>query len=165
MIELETCHGPIDGHLSPPKKGSVPGVLVLHAWWGLSGIFRSVCDRLATVGFTTFAPDLYHGAVASTIDEADKLSSELEQKAAMRDLVASVEGLRAYPAVTGSHPGVVGFSLGAHLALALAQERPSDTGAVVVFYRTGGGNHGKTQAGRGPSGGPPSGGSPPHPVD
>ena len=31
--------------------GKGPGVLVLHAWWGLKPFFKQFCDRLAKEGF------------------------------------------------------------------------------------------------------------------
>jgi len=37
-------------YLAVPDSGSGPGVLVLHAWWGLTPVFTDVCDRLAAAG-------------------------------------------------------------------------------------------------------------------
>ena len=53
-------------------------VLVLHAWWGLNDALRAFCDRLAGAGFVAFAPDLYHGAVADTIEGAEALGGALD---------------------------------------------------------------------------------------
>ena len=58
------------GYLATPEHGEGPGVLVLHAWWGLNDTMRAVCMRLAEAGFVAFAPDLYHGKVADTIPAA-----------------------------------------------------------------------------------------------
>jgi carboxymethylenebutenolidase len=49
------------GYLALPERGEGPGVLVLHAWWGLNDTMRAVCTRLAEAGLVAFAPDLYHG--------------------------------------------------------------------------------------------------------
>ena len=53
-----------------PATGSGPGVILLHAWWGLNACFKRTCDRLAEAGFVAMAPDLYHGAVATTVEAA-----------------------------------------------------------------------------------------------
>src|SRR2546421_10686866 len=60
----------ISAYLAIPEQGSGPGVLVLHAWWGLTQPFRQVCDRLAEAGFVALAPDLYHGKTTTAIEEA-----------------------------------------------------------------------------------------------
>ena len=46
------------GYLAMPERGDGPGVLVLHAWWGLNDAMRAVCTRMAEAGFVAFTPDL-----------------------------------------------------------------------------------------------------------
>ena len=145
-VKLESPDGPVSGHLAVPKSGSGPGILALHAWWGLNDFFKDFCNRLATAGFVAFAPDLYHGPVASTIEQADKLSSGVKPETGRSDLAKSVKGLRAHPSVRGNRLGVIGFSFGAWWALWAAQEMPADIAAVVVFYGTSDGDFAKTRA-------------------
>ena len=57
-------------YLALPAAESYRGVLVLHAWWGLTEVFTAFCDRLAAVGFVALAPDLNHGQMARKIGRA-----------------------------------------------------------------------------------------------
>ncbi len=145
MAELKSPEGKVPGYLAVPKKGKGPGVLVLHAWWGLTDFFKDLCDRLATAGFVAFAPDLYRGATASTRDEAESLVSKLDREAASRDIASGVRGLQIHPAVRGKRLGVVGLSLGAFLGLWLVQELPGDVAAMVLFYGTREGDYDNTK--------------------
>src|SRR6266702_5168899 len=97
MVELKSPDGKVSGYLAVPKTGSGPGLLVLHAWWGLNDFFKGLCDRLATAGFVAFAPDLYHGATAPTRDGAKALMSKLSEQAASEDIVRSVKALQIHP--------------------------------------------------------------------
>ena len=108
-----------DAYLSLPESGRGPGVLVLHAWWGLNDFMRRLCDRLAGAGFTVLAPDLYHGAIASTIEQAEALSDELKQATAQQELSQAVTRLRSLEAAQGQI-GLLCFSLGGFFALWLA---------------------------------------------
>ncbi len=146
MAEVNASDEKAQGYLALPDSGEGRGVIVLHAWWGLSDFFKQFCERLASEGFVAFAPDLYHGVVATTIDQAEQLSSALDREAANQEMVAAVEHLRGHTAVNGHSLGIVGFSLGAFLALWLAQNRPTDIGASVLFYGTGDGKYNKTRA-------------------
>ena len=67
-----------DGFLAVPPPGKGPGVLVLHAWWGLNETMKAFCTRLAESGFVAFAPDLYHGKVADNIVDAETLGKALD---------------------------------------------------------------------------------------
>ena len=67
-----------EGFLAVPPTGIGPGVLVLHAWWGLNDTIKAFCTQLAGSGFEVFAPDLYHGKVAATIANAEALGKALD---------------------------------------------------------------------------------------
>jgi carboxymethylenebutenolidase len=129
----------VAGYLALPERGRGPGVLVLHAWWGLTPFFEDVCERLATEGFVAFAPDRYGGPTAATIEEAESLQLQREDwvstEAALR---ASVKFLGAQEAVDGEGLGALGFSAGAAWALLLSVREPELLRAVVTFYGTAG---------------------------
>ncbi len=137
MIEFPVGDHAVAAHLALPKSGEGPGVLVLHAWWGLNDFFKQVCDRLAREGFVALAPDLYHGNIATTIEEAQRLSKERDDKQALADMLAAVTYLRQHPAVQGQGIGCVGFSMGAWSAFELSCVCPLDIVAVAAFYGSG----------------------------
>lgn len=137
MITFETEQGEGRAYVAVPESGSGPGVLVLHAWWGLTPFFTSVCDRLAQAGFVALAPDLHHGRTAATVAEAEALVQLAEGPNMDRTQAVAVGGLaqlRAHPAVRGTHVGAMGFSMGAAWAIGLATHHPEDLAAVVLFY-------------------------------
>jgi len=121
-----------------PSSPTGRGVLVLHAWWGLNAFMRRTCDRLAGEGLTVWAPDLYHGAVATTIAEAKKLRPTLKGEVVQGEIASAGEGLQA--ACQGRPIGLVGYSLGGYWALWWAQQSPA-VAATVVFYATRGGDY------------------------
>src|ERR671910_3531820 len=94
-------------YLAVPDSGAGPGVLVLHAWWGLTPVFTDVCDRLAAAGYVALAPSLFSGgATAATIAEAEALLAAHDEATVVEPVVlAAVEQLRGLPAVTGSTIG------------------------------------------------------------
>ena len=137
MIEFPVNKGTASSYLALPAQGTGPGVLVLHAWWGLNDSFKGVCDRLAREGFVALAPDLYHGKIATTIEEAEQRVKALDSERASADIAGAVAYLRGHPAVQGQGIGCMGFSLGASYAYDMSCARPSDIAAVVAFYGAG----------------------------
>lgn len=127
------------GFLALPKAGKGPGVLILHAWWGLNDTLKAFCTRLSESGFVAFAPDLYHGMVADTIPDAKALASGLDDSRAHADVAEARSFLDGRAELSGQGLAVVGFSLGAPLALDLASDDPEHIRSVVLFYGTGGG--------------------------
>lgn len=117
-------------YLAHPEQDEGPPVLVLHAWWGLTDTFKSVCDWLAAEGFVALAPDLYHGQTAGTIEDAERLSRTLDHERAFEDVLGAVGFINDQPAVRGSAIGVIGFSLGSYFALQLK----APAAAIVTFY-------------------------------
>jgi len=128
-----------DGYLALPPTGKGPGVLVLHAWWGLNDAIKAFCTRLAEAGFVAFAPDLYHGQVADTIADAESLGSALDANhlQAKAEIVEAVMFLNGRAQQTGRALAVIGFSLGAYYALDLSAADPEHVRSVIIFYGTG----------------------------
>ena len=129
-----------DGFLAVPATGREPGVLVLHAWWGLNDTARGFCTRLAKSGFIAFAPDLYHGKIADTIAGAETLARALSTQSfqAQTEIAAATRFLNERSESNGGGLAVIGFSLGANYALELSAADPEHIRSVVLFYGTGG---------------------------
>jgi len=134
------------GYLATPSAGSGAPVLVLHAWWGLNDTMKRICDRLAEAGFTAFAPDLYHGNVADTIEGAQTLSKALDDDSQQADTAKAIAFLVESTGNAGRGVAVIGFSMGAYYALELAAADPERIHSVVIFYGTGPTEHGKSRA-------------------
>ena len=145
-IEFQIGRSRFNGYLAVPEGGDVPGILVIHAWWGLSDFFKSVCDRLADEGFVALAPDLYNRKTAATIQEATRLRSRLKRAVVIMELDGAVDLLSTLFAVSGQKIGVLGFSLGAYWAMWLSTQRPREVAAVTAFYGMRKGDYKKARA-------------------
>jgi carboxymethylenebutenolidase len=132
-------HPQPQGFLAVPATGKGPGVLVLHAWWGLNDTMKAFCTRLAGSGFVAFAPDLYHGKVADNIADAEVLGKALDTNhlQAKAEIADATKFLNERVGHIDRGLAVIGFSLGAYYALDLAAANPEDIRSVVIFYGTG----------------------------
>ena len=133
MVEFPSNGTTGNGYLAVPASGSGPGVIVLQEWWGLVDHIKDVADRFAAEGFVALAPDLYHGASATSPDDAGKLMMALDIGRVELDLRGAIDALLAREAVTSRHVGTVGFCMGGQLSLYAACENAS-VGACIVFY-------------------------------
>jgi carboxymethylenebutenolidase len=134
------------GYLALPVQAEAPGVIVLHAWWGLNEFFKNLCDRLAAEGFVAFAPDLNEGRIAETVPAAEQIMSELSSERKQAVAAALVDFMRARPEVRKGPLALVGFSMGAAWSLALADEFPNDFDKIVLFYGVGEADYTKIKA-------------------
>jgi carboxymethylenebutenolidase len=142
MREFQADGRTISAYLAVPEHGSGPGVVVLHAWWGLTEPFRRVCDRLAEAGFVALAPDLYHGKTTALVEEAEALSAALDQDVERwrGDIAGAVQVLRQHDATRLANGrgklALIGFSLGGAYALDTSVTLAEEIAAVVTFYDT-----------------------------
>jgi len=136
-ITFDVNGEPAAGYLSLPMQPEAPGVIVLHAWWGLNPIFKNLCDKLASEGFAAFAPDVNSGRIAKTIDEAKQVMEESDGQRKSDIVTAAPDFLRNQPKVRKEPFSLIGFSMGAAWSLVLAGERPKDVHKVVMFYGAG----------------------------
>ena len=131
-------HPQPQGFLAVPPTGQGPGVLVLHAWWGLNDTIKAFCTRLAESGFVAFAPDLYHGKVADNIADAETLGGSVDANHLQAEAETAGAALFLHERVgqAGRGLAVIGFSLGAYYALNLSATDPEHIRSVVIFYGT-----------------------------
>jgi carboxymethylenebutenolidase len=141
-------HSQPQGFLAVPPTGKGPGVLVLHAWWGLNDTIKAFCTRLAQSGFVAFAPDLYHGKVADNIADAEALGSALDSNflQAKAEIAEATKFLSERVGEAGRNLAVIAFSLGVYYALDLAAADPEHIRSVVIFYGTGDGDYSNSRA-------------------
>jgi carboxymethylenebutenolidase len=124
-----TCNG----YLATPQSGSGPAVVVIQEWWGLVPHIEDICERFAREGFIACAPDLYHGAVAKSPDEAGKMLMELDADRAATEIAGAGAFLLSRPECSSRGYGVVGFCAGGALAK-YAGTKDDKVAATVSFY-------------------------------
>jgi len=116
----------------PAERKKYPGVIVIHAIWGLVDFIRDVTARFAREGYVALAPDLFNGKTASNLEEGMKIKSEFSEEKFLGDLMGAVAYLKSHECVYSSKIGSVGFCMGGTLSLLLACRDNID--ACVVFY-------------------------------
>ncbi len=102
----------------------------------MNDTIKNVCTRLADAGYVAFAPDMFHGKIATTVEEAEKLARAHDGESAMNDSSEALEFLSERTAESGSGIAVIGFSFGAYYATELSAKAPELVRAVIVFYGT-----------------------------
>lgn len=132
----KTDSGAITGFLAKPQnaEGELPGILVIHEWWGLNDNVRMMTKRLAGLGYVALAVDLYNGKVASSPEFARQYMQQ-----AMANPEGAIDNLKqAYKYLeeeqNAGNIGVIGWCFGGGWALKTALEMPDKIDATVIYY-------------------------------
>lgn len=124
----------IEFHCAPSSKRSAPAVIILHVA-GPRGADNAdceqLCESLAAHGYCAEFIEYYSqtGAVEPNRDEI-----KAAFPAWRREISSGISTLRENPSVQPDRIGLLGFSLGANIALVYAALRPEDVQAVVEYY-------------------------------
>jgi len=131
MIEIDKAKA----YFSLPEgaKAPMPGVVVIHEWWGLNDHVKHWADRLAAEGYAALAVDLYGGVVATTPDEANAAMKKVDATRSKEILLAAHAFLKDDPRVQAPTRGSIGWCFGGKQSLALALAAP-DLDAAVMYY-------------------------------
>jgi dienelactone hydrolase len=116
-------------------EGKLPGILVVHEWWGLNDFVRSRVDKLAGLGYVAFALDMYgKGIFTKDPSKAKELSSHFRGKPIMRKrALAGLNILKANDRVDISRIAAIGYCFGGTTVLELAYSG-TDINGVVSFH-------------------------------
>jgi len=118
---------------SPEGKGPLPGIVVIHEWWGLNDWVKEQAAKLSDEGYVTLAIDLYRGKVATTPDEAHELMRGVPEDRAARDLHAAVDFLKSQADVNKDRIASIGWCMGGGYSLDVALQEPTLTAAVINY--------------------------------
>jgi carboxymethylenebutenolidase len=141
VLEQELAYGEAQrrnlvGFLAMPGDAAepLPGVLVIHEWWGLNDNIKAMTRRLAGEGYVVLAVDLYGGAVADAPAQAQGLMEALlaEPDAARANLRQAYEYLEKY--ALSPTIGSIGWCLGGGWSLQTALMLPDQLDAMVMYY-------------------------------
>ena len=129
-VSLTVAASTMRSFVTRPNEAQPPGVLVCMHAPGLDAFIQGICERLATAGFASIAPDVYH---RQTGDESNPLArmAKLKDVELLEDhAVASAHLATISDAMRQS---VIGFCMGGRQAFQWATEVPT-LKAAVMFY-------------------------------
>jgi carboxymethylenebutenolidase len=137
-VAYATVNGqPITGYLARPADAGdavLPGVLLIHEWWGLNDNIRMMARRLAGEGYSVLAVDLYGGRRADTPSDARALVMEV-----MKNPHSGMDNLRQAAGwlqreAGARRLGVMGWCFGGGWSLHAGLAMPEAVDAVVMYY-------------------------------
>lgn len=117
-------------------KGTRPGILVVHEWWGHNEHARDRARKLADIGYTALAVDMYGDG--KTADHPKKAGEFMN--AAFKDwdtsqarFIKAKEVLQSHKSVDPERIGAIGFCFGGAVSIRMARGG-ADLDGVVAFH-------------------------------
>ncbi len=115
--------------------GQLPGVLVVHEWWGLNDFAKERAEAIAALGYVAFALDMYGaGVVTDEPKRAGELAGQFYGKPLMAERArAGLDALLATGLVDETRVASIGFCFGGAVSQALAYSGAPLAG-IVSFH-------------------------------
>jgi carboxymethylenebutenolidase len=127
---------PVTGYLARPKghEGPLPGLIVIHEWWGLNDNIRAMTRRLAGEGYVALAVDLYGGETADDPTAARQMMVKVGNAPGnaannLRQAFEYLEKEQHAPKVAS-----IGWCFGGGWSLETALLLPDRLDAAVIYY-------------------------------
>jgi dienelactone hydrolase len=114
----------------------MPGILVVHEWWGMDGYAQHRAEMLAELGYVAFALDMYgDGKIADHPADAQKFAMAVMSKmdTARDRFNAALKILKEQPETDTSQIAAIGYCFGGGVVLRMALEG-ADLKGVVSFH-------------------------------
>lgn len=117
-----------------PATAELPGIVVIHEWWGLNDNVRAATRRLAGEGYRALAVDVYQGAVAETPDSAQALMRRATSQSdrMQANLQAAHDYLRSE--MGAPRVAVLGWCFGGSRTFEVVSTSPTQYDAAVAYY-------------------------------
>ena len=125
------------------RAGPRPGVLVVHEWWGLDDYIRDRARKLAALGYSALAVDMYGaGKRADNPQDAGALMNGVlgDMQQGMARFEAGRQALASHAATDRSRIAAIGYCFGGAVVLHAAKTG-MDLAGVVSFHGSLGSMH------------------------
>ena len=126
----------VQGYLVRPERvdENLPGMIVIHEWWGLNDNIRMMTRRLADQGYAALAVDLYRGKVAETPDSAGTYARAVgsNPEPAEKNINQAIAWLSDNQSITKT--GIIGWCFGGGWSLSASLAFPDKIDATVIYY-------------------------------
>lgn len=144
MAFNETISDNYGAHLVTPQSSPAPGIVVLQEIFGVNDYIRSVCDRVAAMGYVALAPDVFWRSEPGFVVEPSEGDEGMGRAFAKMgdydwshttdDLQAAVDYLKSSPSCDG-RVAVMGFCFGGTLTFHAAGTVSPD--CAISYYGSG----------------------------
>lgn len=128
----------LNGYVAYPRNatGKVPGILVVHEWWGHNDYVRKRAEMLAEMGYAAFALDMYgDGKVTGHPKEANAFMMEVVNNAdaARARFEKALDLLKSNPVVDQEKIAAIGYCFGGAVVMSMAR-MGMDLDGVVSYH-------------------------------
>ena len=137
-VEYKSDGTTLKGYLAYDNsvKGKRPGVLVVHEWWGHNDYARTRANKLAELGYTAFAVDMYGNAEqADHPKKAGELATAVLSNLDVAEarFTAAMDYLKKQKTVNPERIAAIGYCFGGGVVLNMAL-RGVDIDGVASFH-------------------------------
>jgi len=137
-VEYQQGDTPLQGYLArdDDAKGTRPGVIVAHEWWGHNAHARHQAERLARAGYVAFALDMFgKGKVTTHPADAGAFVAEATKDPAVTTarFNAALDQLKKDSHVNPDRIAAIGYCFGGAVVLGMARSG-MDLDAVATFH-------------------------------
>lgn len=118
------------------KTARMPGLIVIHEWWGVNEDIQQRTRELAAKGFYAVAVDLYDGQSTDDPAKAGELRKAMTDESALVRLKTGVDLLQEEASngmVDAARIGAIGWCMGGQQSLLLSLADPRIK-ATAIFY-------------------------------
>jgi carboxymethylenebutenolidase len=125
----------ITGFLARPEESAgLPGLIVIHEWWGLNDNVRAMAERFAAEGYVALAVDLYEGEVGGDREGAARLARAARDRPLRVEENLSQAWRHLEQELSVPSIGVVGWCFGGGWSLRTALALGDGIDATVIYY-------------------------------
>lgn len=133
--KIEVDGAEMDVYASVPDgSGPFPAVVVAQHASGVDKFIQDMADKLASAGYATVAPDLFHRITDEMVESTGKSKrDQLSDPEIISDINATVDFLAGQSSVDSNRVGITGFCMGGRVTWLAAATNPRIKAAVPYY--------------------------------